>query len=297
MSSLSSSTNIITISTIITVIVLTTTYYYFTTKNKKKFQLSLPDNTNPSSPAFLTASQTAKTLTNISNEDKLRLYGLFKRVTVPSTDMLDPNTKPSLLDFVERAKWDAWDQATALTPQQAEEAYIALVQTLSGNPNSTLKSTNSGGGTGGPKISTLKNNHMITENEAEGRGSDEYERLREDLTEENLRRTLKTNPTLIHEIDQNQQTLLHWAVDGDNEAAVAYLIEQGSNVNAQDANGLTPLCYAAELDMGDMVDVLLKAGADPTIIGLDGQNAWDLTPKKGIIRKKYPNGFIKSAST
>ncbi len=51
-----------------------------------------------------TAKYIGETSTPISDENKLIVYGLYKQATVG-----DCNTsKPSMLDFVGKAKWNSW---------------------------------------------------------------------------------------------------------------------------------------------------------------------------------------------
>lgn len=48
------------------------------------------------------------------------LYGLYKQATVG-----DCNTsKPGMLDFVGKAKWDAWNQFKGIKSSEAMELYI-----------------------------------------------------------------------------------------------------------------------------------------------------------------------------
>jgi diazepam-binding inhibitor (GABA receptor modulating acyl-CoA-binding protein) len=50
----------------------------------------------------------------------LDLYGLYKQATVG-----DCNTsKPGMLDFVGKAKWDAWNQFKGIKSNEAMELYI-----------------------------------------------------------------------------------------------------------------------------------------------------------------------------
>uniref|UniRef100_A0A7S0WQC6 ACB domain-containing protein n=1 Tax=Chlamydomonas leiostraca TaxID=1034604 RepID=A0A7S0WQC6_9CHLO len=63
---------------------------------------------------------------NISNDEKLELYALFKQSTVG-----DCNTsRPGIFDQKGRYKWDAWDKKKGLSQEDAKKAYIELVNTL-----------------------------------------------------------------------------------------------------------------------------------------------------------------------
>jgi len=58
--------------------------------------------------------------TKYSNEVKLAFYAYYKQITV------GPNkTKaPSRLNFVARAKWDAWSKLKKMSPAKAKREYI-----------------------------------------------------------------------------------------------------------------------------------------------------------------------------
>jgi 2,4-dienoyl-CoA reductase len=79
--------------------------------------------------SFAAAQAAAKALPSPpSQEQQLRLYALFKVATAGA----NASPQPSMLDFVGRAKWAAWSEASALTREQAEQQYAALVETLGG---------------------------------------------------------------------------------------------------------------------------------------------------------------------
>ena len=61
-----------------------------------------------------------------SQENMLKLYGLYKRVTVG----LPPSTEPSLLNFKENAKWKSWDSMKRYSRKRAESMYVDLVNSL-----------------------------------------------------------------------------------------------------------------------------------------------------------------------
>jgi len=56
------------------------------------------------------------------------------------------------------------------------------------------------------------------------------------------------------------------AVKSNDAKAVARLISQGADVNELDANGDPPLIQAAYLGHTEIVELLLKAGADVTVV-------------------------------
>ncbi|XP_070796824.1 enoyl-CoA delta isomerase 2 isoform X1 [Pituophis catenifer annectens] len=61
-----------------------------------------------------------------SDDIKLKLYALYKQATVGSCNI----PKPSMLDFVNKAKWDAWNSLGSMTQDNARQSYIELVSSL-----------------------------------------------------------------------------------------------------------------------------------------------------------------------
>ncbi|KAK4825888.1 hypothetical protein QYF61_003244 [Mycteria americana] len=60
------------------------------------------------------------------NETKLKLYALFKQATEGPCN----SPKPSMLDFVKKAKWDAWNSLGSLSQDNARQKYTELVSSL-----------------------------------------------------------------------------------------------------------------------------------------------------------------------
>lgn len=82
--------------------------------------MALPDD-------FATAQVKVKTLKSTpTSEELLELYGLFKQAN--SGDV--SGSRPSLLDFKGRAKYDAWQKCAGLSKEKAMSDYIALVDRL-----------------------------------------------------------------------------------------------------------------------------------------------------------------------
>jgi ankyrin repeat protein len=76
--------------------------------------------------------------------------------------------------------------------------------------------------------------------------------------------------------DHVKDTPLAFAVGHDNHDAVAALLEAGANVNHQDGSGRTHLHGAILGKRVEVVQMLLAAGADPTIADRKGETPLDL---------------------
>lgn len=60
------------------------------------------------------------------NEDLLKLYALYKQATVGDVE----GKRPGMIDFVGRAKYDAWAALEGTASDDAEQAYVDLVEAL-----------------------------------------------------------------------------------------------------------------------------------------------------------------------
>jgi acyl-CoA-binding protein len=63
-----------------------------------------------------------------SNEDLLELYALYKQATVGDVS----GSRPGMMDFKGRAKFDAWAGRKGTGREDAMKKYVALVDRLRG---------------------------------------------------------------------------------------------------------------------------------------------------------------------
>ena len=76
---------------------------------------------------FKQAGEDVKNLSEApDNATMLKLYGLFKQGSQGDC----PGSRPGMLDFVGRAKYDAWKALEGTTQDSAKQQYIAQVQSL-----------------------------------------------------------------------------------------------------------------------------------------------------------------------
>jgi len=70
-----------------------------------------------------------------TQDQQLKFYSLYKQATIG-----DVNTKrPGMMDFVGKAKWDAWKGVEGTSKEEAQEKYVStLIEVLkaSGGPES-----------------------------------------------------------------------------------------------------------------------------------------------------------------
>jgi acyl-CoA-binding protein len=76
---------------------------------------------------FATAADDVKQLPEKpDNNDLLRLYALYKQGSKGDVS----GKRPRMMDFVSRAKYDAWAGVTGMTEDEAMQAYVDLVESL-----------------------------------------------------------------------------------------------------------------------------------------------------------------------
>lgn len=79
------------------------------------------------SESFEDAQKRVKTLASApSNDDLLELYALFKQATVGDVS----GSRPGMLDFKGRAKFDAWAKKKGTSKEQSMTQYVSLVNRL-----------------------------------------------------------------------------------------------------------------------------------------------------------------------
>lgn len=79
------------------------------------------------SESFEDAQKRVKTLSSApGNDELLELYALFKQATVGDVS----GSRPGMLDFKGRAKFDAWTKKKGSSKDQSMSQYVALVDRL-----------------------------------------------------------------------------------------------------------------------------------------------------------------------
>lgn len=77
------------------------------------------------------ANQVTQLRQRPDNNTLLKLYGLYKQGSEGDAS----GSRPGMIDFKGRAKYDAWKKLAGMEPAQAQQQYVALVQQLIAGDN------------------------------------------------------------------------------------------------------------------------------------------------------------------
>lgn len=75
---------------------------------------------------FNQAQEKLNALPDQDNMVKLDIYSLYKQAT--QGDAI--GKKPGMMDFVKRAKFEAWEKRKGMSQDEAKEAYVKLIEEL-----------------------------------------------------------------------------------------------------------------------------------------------------------------------
>ena len=75
---------------------------------------------------FQKKTEEVKSLTEMSNNNKLFLYKYYKQATIGNNN----TEKPGFFDFVGREKWNAWESVKGVSKDTAMHEYIIRANEL-----------------------------------------------------------------------------------------------------------------------------------------------------------------------
>ncbi|XP_060088591.1 acyl-CoA-binding domain-containing protein 6 isoform X2 [Heteronotia binoei] len=195
---------------------------------------------------FERAAQRVPALAAVApKEQLLYLYARYKQVKCGSCN----TPKPGFFDFEGKQKWEAWKALGDTSPEQAMREYIATVKKLdpTWNPQVVEKKGKEGKASfGGPVVSSLYQEETIRE---------EDKNIFDYCRENNIEHVTKAIRS--KKVDVNTK-------------------------DEKDDEGQTALHYASTCEFSDIVELLLKFGADPTIRDTEGYLPEEVTDCRTI---------------
>lgn len=94
---------------------------------------------------------------------------------------------------------------------------------------------------------------------------------RKDFREEEVRDFITADPTVVSDRDASGDTPLCLEASYGRVSLIAFLLDQGADVNETGYHGITPLAAACHSGKFEAAKLLLERGADPNIADNDGE--------------------------
>ncbi|KAI9101337.1 acyl-CoA-binding protein [Phlyctochytrium arcticum] len=217
------------------------------------------------------------------NDVKLEFYALYKAATVGPCN--DP--QPSLLQFVERAKWQAWKKLGTISSDSAMEQYIELVEkhigpAVDGAESDGGASTDTAEAPSSQEKRSMGVSVSVMNNApepipVEQRSAWDWAEAGDDLQ---VVQRLKDGVVSPTSTDAQGLTLLHWAADKHLVETAKEIIRIGGDVNVKDREGMTVLHYAVLNEDLELVTFFLTRGADISLTDNEGETPVEMaTPE------------------
>ncbi|CAG8767115.1 38708_t:CDS:2, partial [Gigaspora margarita] len=218
----------------------------------------------------------------LSDEIKLKLYGTYKVATVGICNI----PKPSLLDFRNRAKWDAWNELGDISKEEAKQRYIDILEqaNIGWSRDHVDDDENSSDADDNDEIDnetmdtpqdrwTYVSTLSYGEEEIES-NNDIFSYAKQGKSSE-ISGILESGEADVNDKDDQGLSLLHWACDRGHLDVIKLLIEKGADINILSDGIETPLHYACISEHLDCARYLYKNGANISLKDEDGLTAFE----------------------
>uniref|UniRef100_A0A8C1N5E3 Acyl-CoA-binding domain-containing protein 6 n=1 Tax=Cyprinus carpio TaxID=7962 RepID=A0A8C1N5E3_CYPCA len=175
-------------------------------------------------------------------------------------------------------KWSAWKQLGDMSAEQAMQEYVSCVCALDPEGSQKLSERRGGEkqtGFGGPAVSSLYQEEKIREED-----KNIFDYCRENNIE-HVSKAIHSKKVDVNTRDEEGRALLHWACDRGHKDLVSLLLQNNADINSQVSLVLS-LSLASACEFAEIVELLLKAGADPSIKDQEGSLPEEVTESSAI---------------
>eukprot|EP00945_MAST-04E_sp_MAST-4E-sp1_P003290 g3290.t1 len=235
---------------------------------------------------------------NISNEDKLDLYGLFKQACIGPCNIKKPT---SMFDYEKSYKWDAWNSRKSLSTLDAMKLYADKVSSLSpgwndgkapeASPQKSQPKKKAPSSIMAKSVSTMQHSVPAVD---EWEGNDDIFQFANKGELDRVKAALGGSASAVDDVDENGMTALMWACDQDHFDVVKYLVEEkNAGLSRQDMDGQSALHYA--LPYKRLAYYLAEQGADVRLKDVDGVTP--LEAAESSMMETEPEELLKRAKS
>eukprot|EP01135_Chromosphaera_perkinsii_P012069 Nk52_evm7s2579 gene=Nk52_evmTU7s2579 len=223
----------------------------------------------------------------LDNKQKLLFYGTYKQATAGDCDL----KKPGVFDFVAKSKWESWVAYKGTDKTAAMRLYVEAVdQTFPGwrekkiRADSCSSEGSSGAGSSDNEGGFGRVFSCLAGNADELKEEDKV--FLDWCKEGNVKKfsdAVEKDKAILDKPDENGMYPLHWICDRGHAELLRSMKEHSDRfpgMNCRDAEGLTPLHYAAICDHIEIVSILLQNGSSPVLEDNDGSTAVEMSQSK-----------------
>lgn len=211
----------------------------------------------------------------VDSDKLIKLYGYYKQATEGPCNV----SKPSFFDFKGKTKWEAWKQLGNLSKNEAKSLYVETIKTI--DPNFKEREEKN------EKEHWVKVSTMVKE---DGDSNGKETTLTDLIKEGNLKEVGESINTcepeklksVVDELDELGLASIHWAADSGHTNIIELLLKSGADINRQDAEGQTALHYAASCGHVNCVKFLLEKAADKNILDSEGKDPYNVATDDDI---------------
>ncbi|CAG8449291.1 3482_t:CDS:2 [Ambispora gerdemannii] len=222
-------------------------------------------------------------LIKLSDDIKLKLYAYYKTATIGPCN----TPKPSLFDFVGRAKWDAWKSTGNMSQKEAMLRYIEVVE----NANVGWRRAGENDSEDSDYVDDENDENDQINQDSRGFAVSTLSHVEDGEEEKVLEpnifsfakegkisdiiKLLDSTVVDINAKDKQGLTALHWASDSGQLKVVELLIERGAGINALTNEQETPLHYACLSEQLEVARYLYRHGANTTLQDDEGKTSFE----------------------
>lgn len=209
----------------------------------------------------------------------LEFYALYKQATIGPCN----TSKPGIFSMQARAKWNAWNDLSSMGKECAMQKYIGKLNEIEPDWNQHDATKKKPKKSAWVSVSTP----LTVESDDENKdGKTFIDHVKDENLDEvlafisstlSIQQRDNAKSSAINEYDSDGLGAIHWAADRGYANILEILLKNGANVNLIDKDsGQTALHYAISCGHLECIKILLNYGANPKLADSDDVTCIDL---------------------